>query len=233
MGLFYEAEKTFEELMDEKKNFVFIGESGSGKSELVLNVALKLAERTGKPVDLFDLDQTKPLYRSRDMKEEFAKRGVNIIYQDQYLDAPVMVGGVRVSLVSDNYTLLDIGGGHQAAKFAGAYADLLSKDDSVPVYIINPYRPWTRDVDSIDGTMRHILGSMRLDHIYILGNPNLGYSTTVNEFMDGLEKIDELLDGFTAVNSACVRRDIFEEAQAKTDKALVPIDLFLTYSWVD
>jgi len=74
---------------------------------------------------------------------------------------------------------------------------------------------------------------MRLDHIYILGNPNLGYSTTVNEFMDGLEKIDELLDGFTAVNSACVRRDIFEEAQAKTDKALVPIDLFLTYSWVD
>lgn len=233
MGLFYEADKTFEQLMDEKKNFVFIGEAGSGKSELVLNIAVKLAEKTGRPVDLFDLDQTKPLYRSRDMKEEFAKKGVNIIYQDQYLDAPVMVGGVRVSLMSDNYTLLDIGGGHQAAKFAGAYADLLSKDDSVPVYIINPYRPWTRDVDSIDGTMRHILGSMRLDHIYMLANPNLGYATTVNEFMDGLDKVDELLDGFTAVNSACVRREIFEEASSLTDKALIPVDLYLTYSWVD
>ena len=233
MGLFYEADKTFEELMDEKKNFVFIGEAGSGKSELVLNIALKLAEKTGKAVDLFDLDQTKPLYRSRDMKDEFAKKGVNIVYQDQYLDAPVMVGGVRVSLVSDNYTLLDIGGGHQAAKFAGAYADLLSKDDSVPVYIINPYRPWTKDVDSIDATMRHILGSMRLDHIYMLANPNLGYTTTVNEFMAGLDKVDELLDGFTVVNSACVRREIHEEASALTDKALIPIDLFLTYSWVD
>jgi len=233
MGLFYEADKTFEDLMNEKKNFVFIGEAGSGKSEIVLNVALRLAEATGRPVDLFDLDQTKPLYRSRDMKEDFAKRGVTIHYQDQYLDAPVMVGGVRVSLVSDHYTLLDIGGGHQAAKFAGAYADLLSKDDSVPVYIINPYRPWTKSVDAIDGTMRHILGSMRLDHIYMLGNPNLGYTTTVNEFMDGLKKIDKLLDGFTVVNSACVRRDIFDEAQAMTDKALVPIDLFLTYSWVD
>jgi hypothetical protein len=74
---------------------------------------------------------------------------------------------------------------------------------------------------------------MRLDHIYMLGNPNLGYTTTVNEFMDGLNKIDELLDGFTVVSSACVRRDIYEEAQAMTDKALVPIDLFLTYSWVD
>jgi hypothetical protein len=167
------------------------------------------------------------------MQEEFAKKGVVIHYQDQYLDAPVMVGGVRVSLVSDNYTLLDIGGGHQAAKFAGAYSDLLSKDDSVPVYVINPYRPWTKSVDAIDGTMRHILGSMRLDHIYMLANPNLGYATTVSEFVDGLEKVDELLDGFTTVNSACVRRDIYEEARKLTDKDLVPVDLFLTYSWVD
>ncbi len=233
MGLFYEADKTFFDLMKEKKNFVFIGEAGSGKSEIVLNIANKLAQETGRPVDLFDLDQTKPLYRSRDMKEDFAERGVTIHYQDQYLDAPVMVGGVRVSLVSDNYTLLDIGGGHQAAKFAGAYSDLLSKDDAVPVYIINPYRPWTKSVDAIDGTMSHILGSMRLDHIYILANPNLGYATTVDEFTEGLEKTDTLLEGFTSVNSACVRRDIYEEAKARTDKTLVPIDLFLTYSWVD
>ena len=88
-------------------------------------------------------------------------------------------------------------------------------------------------VDAIDGTMKHILGSMRLDHIYILGNPNLGYATTVNEFMEGLDRIDELLDGFTVVNSACVRRDIYDEVRERTDKSLVPLDLFLTYSWVD
>ena len=233
MELFYEKEKTFEDLMKEKNNFVFIGEAGSGKSEIVLNIAHMLAQQTGKKVDLFDLDQTKPLYRSRDMQEEFAKRGVTIHYQDQYLDAPVMVGGVRASLISDNYTLLDIGGGHQAAKFAGAYSDLLSKDDSVPVYIVNPYRPWTKSVDAIDATMKHILGSMRLDHIYILGNPNLGYATTADEFTEGIKRIDELFDGYTHVNSACVRKDIYEEVKDRTDKKLVPIDLFLTYSWVD
>lgn len=245
MGLFYEADKTFEDIMKEKKNFVFIGEAGSGKSEIVLNIANKLAQASGgntgktadgapgRKVDLFDLDQTKPLYRSRDMKEDFASRGVEIHYQDQYLDAPVMVGGVRVSLVSDNYTLLDIGGGHQAAKFAGAYSDLLSKDDAVPVYVVNPYRPWTKSVDAIDGTMKHILGSMRLDHIYILGNPTLGYATTADEFMEGLERIDELFDGFTKVNSFCVRREILDEVKARTDRTLVPLDLFLTYSWVD
>lgn len=233
MGLFYEADKTFAELISEKKNFVFIGEAGSGKSEIALNIASKLAEAGKGEVDLFDLDQTKPLYRSRDMQGEFASRGVNIHFQDQYLDAPVMVGGVRASLISDNYTLLDIGGGQQAAKFAGAYADLLSKDDSVPVYIVNPYRPWTGSVDAIDATMKHILGSMRLDHIYILANPNLGFATTKEEFMEGIGKIDALFDGYTAVNSACIRKELLSEVSRLSDKSLIPIDLFLTYSWVE
>ncbi len=233
MGLFYEVDKTFEDIMNEKQNFVFIGEAGSGKSEIVLNVAHMLAERTGKKVDLFDLDQTKPLYRSRDMKDAFAKEGVDIHFQEQFLDAPSAIGGVAQSLMSDNYTLLDIGGGQQAAKYAGQYNHLLSKDNSVPVYVVNPYRPWTRDLGSVDGTMSHILKSIRLDHIYILANPNLGYTTNVNEFMDGLDKIDELFEGLTTVNSACVHKEIYEEAQAETDKFLLPIELYLTYSWVD
>ena len=124
MELFYETDKTFEQLMKEKKNFVFIGEAGSGKSEIVLNIAHKLAEQTDKKVDLFDLDQTKPLYRSRDLQEAFAKDGVEIHFQEQFQDAPTAVGGVRTSLYGDGYTLLDIGGGHQAAKFAGSYSDL-------------------------------------------------------------------------------------------------------------
>ncbi len=233
MGLFYESDKTFADIMNEKKNFVFIGEAGSGKSEIILNVAAMLAEKTGKQVDLFDLDQTKPLYRSRDMEEAFVKKGVNIHYQEQFQDAPTMVGGVMPSLQGDGYTLIDIGGGSQAPKFAGMYWNILSKDDAVPVYVVNSYRPWTKSTEAIDGTMSHILNAIRLDHIYILGNPNLGYSTTVDEFIQGLDKMDELLKDYTVVNSACVRRDIYEEAKKRTDKFLLPIDLYLTYEWVD
>ena len=233
MELFYEREKTFEDLMKEKKNFVFIGEAGSGKSEIILNIAHMLAEQTGKPVDLFDLDQTKPLFRSRDMQEAFARDGVQIHFQEQFQDAPTAVGGVRASLYGDGYTLLDIGGGHQAARYAGSYSDLLSKDDSVPVYIVNSYRPWTRSVEGIDGTMSHILNSIHLDHIYVLGNPNLGYATTEDEFIHGLDKIDELFEGYTVVNSACVRKDIYDAVKERTDKHLIPLNLYLTYEWVD
>ncbi|NLY87980.1 MAG: hypothetical protein GX083_05500 [Clostridiales bacterium] len=233
MDLFYGEDKTFDIIMKEKKNFVFIGEAGSGKSEIVLNVAAMLAAETGKTVDLFDLDQTKPLYRSRDLKEAFAGKGVEIHYQDQYLDAPTVVGGVAESLQGEGYTLLDIGGGHSAARMAGAYSHLLSKEDSIPVYIINPYRPWTRTLGGIDGTMSHILRSIKLDRIYLLANPNLGYTTTVSEFTEGLNKLNSTLDGISTYSSACVRREIYEEAKSKTDKFLVPLDLYLTYSWVD
>lgn len=233
MGLFYESDKTFEDLMNEKKNFVFIGEAGSGKSEIILNVAHMLAERTGKPVDLFDLDQTKPLFRSRDMQEAFARDGVAIHYQEQFQDAPTAVGGVRASLYGDGYTLLDIGGGHQAARYAGSYNDLLSRDNSVPVYVVNSYRPWTQSLEGVDGTMSHILKSIRLDHIYILGNPNLGYATTEDEFIHGLDKMDAIFDGLTVVNSACVRKDICEAVKKRTDKYLLPLELYLTYEWVD
>lgn len=233
MSLFYGEDKTIMDLLKEKKNFILIGEAGSGKSEITLNLAVKLAEMTGKTVDLFDLDQTKPLFRSRDMKDAFAEKGVDIYYQDQFLDAPSQVGGVIPSLLSDNYTLLDIGGGHQAAKYAGAYNHILRNEDSVAIYVINPYRPWTKSAEAIDGTMSHILKSVRLNQIYVLGNPNLGYATNVDEFMDGLDRLDELMGEFTTVTSSCVRADLYEEAQEETDKYLLPIELYLTYSWVD
>ena len=233
MGLLYEMDKTVDEVMKEKKNFLFIGEAGSGKSEIVLNFAAKLAKEGDRKVDLFDMDQTKPLYRSRDMQQEFKELGVDIHYQDQFLDAPTAVGGVATSLLSDNYTLLDIGGGSPAARMAGAYSHILKNEDSVPIYIINPYRPWTKDLLSIDGTMSSILNAVRLDHIYILGNPNLGYHTNAEDFLEGLNKLDELLDGIATVNSACVKSDVYEEVKDKTDKFLLPIELYLTYEWVD
>lgn len=231
MSLFYEMDKSFADLLGEKRNFLFIGEAGSGKSELALNTAAMLAERYGGGVDVFDMDQTKPLYRSRDLKESFAEKGVEIFYQEQYLDAPTLVGGVAQSLLGDGYTILDIGGGHQAARMAGGYSHILKRDDAVPVYVVNPFRPWTKSVESIDETMLDILRAVRLDRIYLLGNPNLGRMTTAEDVLTGLARLDELFEGFAEVNSAFVKSDIIDAVRDKTDKCLIPLTLHLTYEW--
>ena len=65
--------------MTSSSNVVFLGEAGSGKSELALNFAQALAELGGKPVHFFDLDMTKPLFRSRDRREALEALGVEVI----------------------------------------------------------------------------------------------------------------------------------------------------------
>ena len=59
------------------KNFVLLGEAGSGKSEIALNLAAHLAQCQPLPVHFFDLDMTKPLFRSRDLAEEMEALGVH------------------------------------------------------------------------------------------------------------------------------------------------------------
>jgi len=55
-------------LSSKKTNFILIGEAGCGKSEISLNLAKYLAENSDKQVHLFDMDMTKPLFRSRDLR---------------------------------------------------------------------------------------------------------------------------------------------------------------------
>ena len=75
-----------------QNNIVFLGEAGCGKSELAVHLALELAGQ-GREVHFFDLDQTKPLMRSRDAEGLLEKAGVTVHFQQQYADAPTQVGG--------------------------------------------------------------------------------------------------------------------------------------------
>lgn len=97
--------------MTSSSNVVFLGEAGSGKSEIALNFAQALAELGGKPVHFFDLDMTKPLFRSRDRREALEALGVEVHYEAQFMDAPTLTGGVRQRLNDPHCcAVLDVGG---------------------------------------------------------------------------------------------------------------------------
>ena len=71
---------------------VFLGEAGCGKSELAVQWALTAAERR-RDVHFFDLDQTKPLLRSRDAAALLEGAGVTVHFEQQCADAPTQGGG--------------------------------------------------------------------------------------------------------------------------------------------
>ena len=128
--------------MTSSSNVVFLGEAGSGKSELALNFAQALAELGGKPVHFFDLDMTKPLFRSRDRREALETLGVEVHYEAQFMDAPTLTGGVRQRLNDPHCcAVLDVGGDYIGARSIGGYAPLLNRDGTTVYYVINPFRP--------------------------------------------------------------------------------------------
>ncbi len=202
-------------------NSIFLGEAGCGKSELAVHLALELA-RQGREVHFFDLDQTKPLMRSRDAEGLLEKAGVTVHFQQQYADAPTQVGGLIPLLLDEKKAvILDVGGNDTGAKLIGGYAHLLKAADVW--FVVNPYRPWSATTEHIDGTLSAILRASRLKMPRFLLNPNLGGGTTLEEYLFGIKLGLELLSPYVAVEAAAVPAPLYEQAKAETALPLIPI----------
>ena len=202
-------------------NSIFLGEAGCGKSELAVHLALELA-RQGREVHFFDLDQTKPLMRSRDAEGLLEKVGVTVHFQQQYADAPTQVGGLIPLLLDEKKAvILDVGGNDTGAKLIGGYAHLLKAADVW--FVVNPYRPWSATTEHIDGTLSAILRASRLKMPRFLLNPNLGGGTTLEEYLFGIKLGLELLSPYVAVEAAAVPAPLYEQAKAETALPLIPI----------
>lgn len=202
-------------------NSIFLGEAGCGKSKLAVHLALELA-RQGREVHFFDLDQTKPLMRSRDAEGLLERAGVTVHFQQQYADAPTQVGGLIPLLLDEKKAvILDVGGNDTGAKLIGGYAHLLKAADVW--FVVNPYRPWSATTEHIDGTLSAILRASRLKMPRFLLNPNLGGGTTLEEYLFGIKLGLELLSPYVAVEAAAVPAPLYEQAKAETALPLIPI----------
>ena len=214
-----------------RHKLMFIGETGSGKSELALQTALSLAA-AGQAVHVFDMDQSKPLFRMRDQRRRLEEAGIAVHAQEQYLDAPVLVGGVEPALKDpDAYTILDVGGGEQAARMVGGFSAYYADRDAAVIYVINPYRAFGGSAYLIQDTLTRLLRSARLRRIHVAANPYLGADMTAEEYADGLEKTREMTDGYASVEFACVPDFLWEEAESRSTLPLVRIHRSILYPW--
>lgn len=223
------------QLVKDQTNFVFLGEAGSGKSEIAINFARYLAKLGEKPVHFFDLDMTKPLFRSRDVVADIEAMGVVFHHEEQFYDAPVTVGGVNLLLSDESsYVVMDVGGDYIGARAIGGYAPRVNRDNTRVYYVMNAFRPWSTDIERIDGTLSAILGvsHVQLGRIHVVNNPNNGITTTPEEVAEGCRRMKELIDPYLQVALACVKEDLYEEVRGRVDGPLLPIHLYLTYEWL-
>lgn len=214
------------------KNFVFIGEAGSGKTELSTNLAILLASACEKPVHFFDMDQTKPLFRARNIADEMKSAGVLVHYHEQQMDAPTVVGGVIENLLDkDAIVLLDIGGGSYGSHMIGQFSHILNRDETRILYIVNPFRPWSAEDFNIRETMARTLGAARLHEMELVANPNLGVTSCMDDIHEGMRRMNELFPNENIVFAAALEH-LADEFEKQYKLNVLPMTIRTRPDWM-
>ncbi len=216
------------------KNFVLLGETGSGKSEIALNIASELTNGQFERVCLFDLDQSKPLFRVRDLKKSLEQKKIELHYGEQFWDSPIVSSSVVPRLKDANSAcILDIGGGENAARVVGCFNQHLKSENTTVFYVINPFRPYSSSVEAIDQTMRTILIHSRLREIQIVANPNFGSKTTAEDVLNGVKSLCEMLPKEAQPKFVCVNEKFCKKISDEVDIPIFPIKIELDHEWTE
>lgn len=182
--------------MDSKRLTLFAGHYGSGKTNIAVNYAFRLADE-GKKVCIADLDIVNPYFRTKDSEKELSERGIHLIspqYANSNVDLPALPAE-SYRLVQDKsiFGIMDIGGDDRGAYALGRFADAIKgEDDYRMAFVVNCYRPLTSNVADTVEIMKEIEAACGIRFNCIVNNSNLGTETTAQTVIDSLSFVDEL-----------------------------------------
>ena len=180
----------------DKRLTLFAGHYGSGKTNIAVNYAFKLAGE-GKQVCIVDLDIVNPYFRTKDSEEELSAAGIRLVspkFANSNVDLPALPAE-SYSLVQDKstYGIMDIGGDDRGAYALGRYAAAIKAENNYRmVFVVNCYRPLTSTVEDTVEIMKEIEAACGLKFTCIVNNSNLGEETTEETLLDSLDFVERL-----------------------------------------
>ena len=185
--------------MEHKRLTLFAGHYGSGKTNIAVNYALKLAGE-GKAVCIADLDIVNPYFRTKDSAKVLEQAGVRLVspqFANSNVDLPALPAeAYRLVTDKETYGIMDIGGDDRGAYALGRYVPAIKEENNYRmVFVANAYRPLTRTPEDALEVMREIEAACGLEFTDIINNSNLGTETTPETVLDTkgyLEKLSAL-----------------------------------------
>lgn len=181
--------------LDETRLTVIVGHFGSGKTEVSVNLALKLAE-SGHPVALADLDVVDPYFRSRECARLFKERGIRLIASSQAcLDADVPSMPPEVMALFDNeatYGVLDIGGDASGARVLARYRNRLKAENARVFCVVNANRPLTGTSENALMYIKQIESASGLKIDGLINNTHLCNQTAACDVLAGAKLVREV-----------------------------------------
>ena len=182
--------------MEHKRLTLFARHYGSGKTNIAVNYAMRLAEE-GKKVCIADLDIVNPYFRTKDSERELTERGITLIssrYANTNVDLPA-IPAESYRLVQDRsiFGVMDIGGDDRGAYALGRFADAIKAEGNYRMaFVINRYRPLTSTVEDTVEIMKEIEAACGISFTCIVNNSNLGTETTRETVLDSVAFAEEV-----------------------------------------
>ena len=176
--------------MEHKRLTLFAGHYGSGKTNIAVNYAVRLAEE-GKKVCIADLDIVNPYFRTKDSEKELSAHGIDLIssrYANTNVDLPA-IPAESYRLVQDRsiFGVVDIGGDDRGAYALGRFADAIKAEgDYRMAFVINRHRPLTSTVEDTLEIMKEIETACGIQFTCIVNNSNIGFETTRETVLDSV-----------------------------------------------
>ena len=160
---------------------VLVGNYGSGKTELALNLALASAKQM--TTTLVDLDIVNPYFRSGEKADELKAAGVRVLmptFAMSTVDIPALPAEIQsVFEQPSQRVIFDVGGDDTGAAALGRYAPSFRRyrEDTTVCLVINAMRPLTQTAEDVVDLAQRIAARGRMNIDVIINNTNLADQT--------------------------------------------------------
>lgn len=214
---------------------VFAGHFGSGKTEISINYALRLA-RAGHKVAIVDIDIVNPYFCVRDLRPMLEEYGIRVIASNpDYSNAELAVVPAEVATVFNDKSyevVIDIGGDGLGGKALGQYNRFFKEEEYDMYFVINNNRPFTLDSKGVLEYIDEIQWASRLKVTELISNTNLSYETTAEDILNGDKIVSKLSKEINIPYKYTIcKRELEEEIKGKVQGEILPIDIYMKPPW--
>ena len=216
---------------------VLVGNYGSGKTEISLNLALKLARR-GEKVTLVDLDIVNPYFRSSERTELLEKEGVKVYapsFAMSTVDVPSLPADIQAVFADKSRRVIfDVGGDDTGAAALGQYKPNFDQDDVEVLFVVNAFRPLSGDADSVCDLMLRVAGRSRLSPTAVINNANVAWETEESDLVRGEELLREVSTRMNLpIGYLCAKQDILDKLPDHLSGERIAIDILMRPEWME
>lgn len=220
--------------MDSRLN-IFCGHYGSGKTEVAINYAIKLAGE-GKNVTIIDMDNVNPYFRTADAKKVLSEHGIELIaseFANSNLDMPTVPHETKKVFCDNSRTVIfDVGGDDDGAFILGQFNRFFRQEGYKMTLVANTKRPLTTTCGELYDMAKSIERASRLEFTDIANNTNIGNLTDGNTLFSGYDEIKKLSDMLCVpVSMHCGVPAALEKLPPELGENIFPMKIYIKMPW--